>query len=347
MSTLSRRGNNQNTAVYNAVRNYMQSQGMSTMMRSAYGYYDAKPKRAYNKKPKAKKAKAKTKTKSNSKLSAEVKTLKKGLRSLKCEASQSIGTCITRKLAYSQLLSLANVQKVSVVSLGRKSDYEAALVDLKYYDPSAPATLISGDFTAGTYSKEVCFRTIHGTALYKNNFLVPVDITVYLCEPRGDTSINPSSAWLDGIQDSPSNASSVEDLNQFASDYDTFTKLWKITKVIDQRLSAGQSCQASHTIKDVDYSPAYGDVHSLEYQSKNLNSAAFMCVIKGVLGHVGINPCISAAGIDIQFNSKYEVDYDAGCSINYTLLSTNAVYTATTGLVSMAPIADNQSYSPA
>lgn len=285
--------------------------------------------------------------KSNVKLSKDVKLLKKQLYELRA-CDETIGKFTSRRNISASLLSANNLQNSAIAVNSRISDYESILTNLKYYNPSAPATLVTADGTTGTYQKNFLFKSVYSKLLMRNNYQTDAHVMVYLCEPKADTDQSPAQAWTDGIANDPGNVTASTAYNSYPSDYETFRDFWKAKRVCSKILSPGQTAEATHSIKNVCYDPSFSDSHNLEYQ-KGLKSFVWLIVVKGTLSHdtsageVGIQ----AAGIDYMQQDTYTVHYDAGVSLTYVDVN-NTLGTPTNGFVqSHQPISDNISYSVA
>lgn len=291
----------------------------------------------------------KAKSKSNSTLTQEVKSLKKGLRSLKCDQEQSLGHLTYRRSAFDNCTSSVNSQGVVSVGINTLAQMQSVVSNLLYYDPSNPGTLITANYETGTYSRDLCFKSIYGKIKATNNYQVPCECTIYLCEPVADTGSSPSTIWTSAIADNPgTGVSAITDINQYPSDFDTFKKIWKAKRMNCKILQPGQSMSAISEVKDLDYDPAVADVQSDQYQKMNKNRA-WLVVVKGLIAHDTSldQQGLAQAGVDFQYDTTYKLKYDAGVNLSF-VISDNQGSAFTNGAVqSLQPTADNQSYSQA
>lgn len=275
----------------------------------------------------------------------EITKLKRGMKSLKCKADASMGKFTNRFSAFQQLFTGSNLQQAIEMDVNSITQMEAALTGLLYYDPSAPATLVASNLTTGSYSKEICFRSIYSKVTARNNYGMPAHVTIYRCEPVGDTDIDCRDAWVKGIADNPfvttNGVASIASLNQYPSDFDTTRKLWKYHKAVSKLVQPGQEISTSYGIKTIDYDIALADVHSLEYQKK-YKAWSYLIVVHGVAGHApspAITKGICSAGLDIVQDTTYKIEYDAGIQLQYVTVN-NTGGTCTS--VSNKPASANQ-----
>jgi len=329
------------------VQNYV-VQKASDYMSGSPSDFPAQPKRTYAKKSRKPR---RTRPKTNKKLSNDVKSIKKKLRSLEHSENASLGQLTYRNLrAYRVVAATASEQKVAdSLAVNNITAYESVLGELLYYNPSAPATLVNAAGTSGTYQKDFLFKTVFGKLTLKNNYQTDCKVLVYLCTPRADTSQSPSSAWTDGIANDAGNVSAITDVGNLPSDFDTFRDFWKAKRVTSQVLAPGQSVQVSNAVNDVNYDPSFSDSHALLYQTK-IKAFQWLVIVRGNVGHdtvdsseVGLLQC----GVDILQEETYVVNYDAGINLSYVHVNSTLDTFTNGGVESHQPVADNQGFDMA
>lgn len=279
-------------------------------------------------------------------LKREVCKLSNQIKELKHSESASLGKMTYRVLTTKRQLVGDNVQNVEQHSINSTTKYEAALANLKYYDPATPGTLITADAATGSYQKNFLVKSIYSKLDIRNNYQSDADITVYLCRVKADSSLSPATAWGDGIATDAGNVAASSELSQYPTDYDVFNDLWTCKRVAHKVLSPGESMTATHSLENVEYNPALVDEHSASYQQRYA-SCVWLTVLRGTAAHDTSldQQGLQAAGVDILQTQVWKVSYDAGINLSYVMVS-NTLDTPTTGFVqSHQPIPDNITYS--
>lgn len=279
-------------------------------------------------------------------LKKEVCKLSNQIKELKNSESASLGAMIYRTQWPHRIVSTTNTQGVYRTNINRTSDYEGALALLKYYDPATPGTLITADASTGSYQKNFLIKNLYSKLELRNNYQTDVELTVYLCRVKADSSISPSTAWGDGIATDAGNVTAVTELGQYPNDYDVFRDLWSCKRVVHKVLSPGESTLATHSVDDVEYNPALVDEHSAVYQQR-FKSSEWLVVVKGCVSHDTTldEQGLSAAGVDMIHHRTWQISYDAGVNLSYVMTSIN-MDTPTNGFVqSHQPTPDNIAYS--
>lgn len=272
------------------------------------------------------------------------KQLSKKVKELERLTEADIGTLTFRDREADRILSSVNSQAVSNYICVSSAAVEEVIAQLRYYDPTAPTALVTADGATGTYQKEFYFKTIFTQLHMANNYQVPADVSVYLCEAKVDTSINPATAWANGLTDSSNVANT--DINIYPSDSDQLTDLYNVKRVFNRVLMPGRTASVKYSPKPFSYDPSFTDSHSQTYQ-KAFRGAVWLVVLRGVLGHdtTANEQGILGSGLDIEVKRTFVVKYPAGADIKYTY-STNGLSSFTNaGVISNKPVSDNQSYS--
>lgn len=222
--------------------------------------------------------------------------------------------------------------------------YESVLGNLKFFNPSAPGTLISASGATGTYYREYLFRSVSSIHTVKNNYQIPCKVTLYYCTVKNDTNIGPITAFTDGISDGSNAASTSLFIN--LTDSDEFNDLWRIAKKKTKLLLPGRQMSLSYRFNNMLYSPATYDSHTSTYQ-KRFKCFVVICRVEGVQAHdsAANEVGFTNAGVDVTWRTSYKVQYDAGGDINYLYVSENQDSFTNGPLVSSMPVADNINYS--
>lgn len=292
------------------------------------------------------KLRKKYRPRSNAKLTRDVARLKATTKQLKFSDESSNGTMTYRLHTSHAIIAGENVQNSIGYDGWSVSDMETALANLKYYNPSAPTTLVTADATTGSYNKQVHFKSITASLEIRNNYQSDCNLVVYLCKPRDDTSIGPTTAWSNGATDGANVG--ITDTAVYPNDFKQFRDLWTAKRVQSSCLNPGQTVKVSHSERDIMFDPSTIDEHNLTYQ-KYYGNFVFLVVVKGVISHdanLSSQRGLEGVGVDILRKRTAIVNYDAGIGLEYIHADTTGLDTATTGFVqSHQPVSDNLTYS--
>lgn len=285
-----------------------------------------------------------------SKMGKKVCKIENQMRDLKFSENASLGTMIYRRASKSALTCGVGAQGVGIYTGNSKTHIETSLALLKYYNPATPGTLTTADFSTGSYQRQVLIKQNSSSLLLRNNYQQDAHVKVYLCVNKGSTSTSPLTAWAAGIADQTSNgpAGDYTDQYQYLTDYQVVKDLYQVKKVLDTNLSPGQSAKVSHSVQDFEFDPSYVDVQTNDFQ-KVFKSWHFIVVLEGTLAHdtTLTQYETSQAGLDILYQRKYVISYDAGVNIKFIYLDNTQQSFTNGGVQSHQPVSDNIGYSVA
>ncbi len=273
-----------------------------------------------------------------------VSGLKKQVKELRRVAESDMGTHVARLRNTARVVAGVNGMGQASFDLNTTTLIEAELANLRYYNPSDPATLVTAAGATGTFQKEFYVKRSFSKATAVNNYQVPALVTMYMCTPREDTSTNPQTAFTSGLTD-VGNPTATSPL-VYLTDSILFKDLWNIASSKKRLLQPGEALTISHSSKPYQYDPSLVDVHALLFQNRY---GGLSCVIRceGTLAH---DTSASEQGftnvtVDVSCDHTWEILYAAGADI-HTVNITNSSNTFTNaGVVSNKPVSDNQSFS--
>lgn len=224
---------------------------------------------------------------------------------------------------------------------------ELAAGNLRYFDPSNPATLVTASAAAGTYSRAIHFDSVYSKCTIRNNYQIPVKVTILSFVPKNDTNIGPTTFYSNGITDQTISGSTTQVLS-YISDIDLVNDNWKILKSKSKLLQAGSELSLGYSGKSFDYDPANFDTHSLTYQKK-YKCQVWVVRIEGALAHDNTlnNVGLAQGTVDYRVETVHRISYDAGITLNDYSYSYNGASFTNGAVVSNKPVADNQAYSHA
>jgi len=274
------------------------------------------------------------------------KSLKKQVKNIQQSLKSERGILIWRAKDCAALNSTISNVAYAEYSINNLSNMETCLANLRYYNPSDPATLVTASAATGSFYKSFLFKSIYALIDLTNNYQIPCTVRVYVCQVKDDTNITPNTAFENGLADvgNPDNTSPL----CFPTDSPQFTEMWRILKTVDRKLLPGRKMTVSHSVKNIQYDPSLSDSHTSAYQTR-YKPFVFYVRICGVEGHdttVTTEHGTLAAGVDVEVRKTFTVEYDAGADIK-TIVLADASDTSFTnaGVVSSMPVSDNIGYS--
>lgn len=259
-------------------------------------------------------------------------------------AESDMGTHIQRIRDVYRQLSSVNQKAHGGAIASSTAVLETVLSELRYYDPSAPSALVQASGATGSYQKEFYFEKVYSKITIRNNYQLPVDVSLYACVPKVDTSITPNTAFTNGLADIGNPTSTCPLL--YPTDSEQFNDLWKIDKSKKKSLKPGEQISLAWSGKSFQYDPSFVDSHALSYQKK-YSSLVWHFTNSGVLAHDSSfdEQGLAQSGIDVIVDTTFIVKYAAGADIKYLVCTDNSDTFSNGALASSMPVADNIGYS--
>lgn len=301
----------------------------------------------------------KCRTMGRRKLSRKVCHLEKRVQNLTFAENASLGTFTHRKIrpgGYSHGTGATNygittggdgkTYGVSLVEGLVMDDFNDSVQYLKYYNPATPGTLTVADGKTGTYDRRYLFKSVYASIECRNNYQIDCKLKVYLLTPKQSSSVNPVTAWANGITaNGDASITSYLQIGQYPNDYSDFKDVWKAKLHCKATLAPGQTMTCSHGVKNIEYDPAAYAQHTAAFQSKYKNFL-FLIVVEGTVGHetATVTTGLARAGVDARVNVTRVVQYDAGVNISFQKVE-NGLQDATGAVQSHQPIPDNITFS--
>ncbi len=241
-----------------------------------------------------------------------------------------------------------NEQNIVELQCPNVTTLQGCVDDLRFFNPSAPATLITANLQSATFAQDI-LMSHYTKIILKNNYQSNVTLKIYLCKVKADTGISPVTAVTNGLADNPSAAIVITDLSVRPRDSEQFRDLWSSKLVKSKVLKPGQSCSASYGSGQFTLDPATLDSHTSAFQRK-LKGAGFLIVMEGEMGHnTEATNDIGSEEVRLDVRREFVIKcwYDAGGVDLRDLQITNAFDTITSTLLlaSHEPDVDNKSFS--
>lgn len=264
----------------------------------------------------------------------------------KIEADQSTHTHRYRNV--NQRLCSTGLAPFSAINNFTVSDLQTAMANLRYYDPSAPTVPITADASSGTFSRNITIDKLYSKTCIQNNYQVPVNVTVYLFEPRDDTSVTVGTYHSNGVSDQAVGAGYTSNsVLCYPTDINMLMDTYRITKSKSKRLMPGAQLKMGKAFKSFKFNPALFDTHNLEYQHK-YRSHVWAIRLEGDFGHdnaVANQLNTLAGGVDTYTDITIKFIYDGGKSFDDFSATNNSDTFTNAGVVSNRPVVDNQGYT--
>jgi len=291
--------------------------------------------------------KSRKKTKKTQPKATVDKMQNKQIRNIQKQLKTDTSTKIRRGVVYDSILTSRNQSQFFALPLFTKNDYEAAITNLKYFDPSNPGTLLTANGNTGTYQRNFNFVKGYAKINLRNNYEVPVRVRLYHLRCAEDTTINPQTRFTQGLADV--GITNANGINVYPTDSHEFMNSWPIVTSKMRTLTPGKTVSMIATFKDVHFNPADLDERNLTYQ-RGFKTQAFGIRIVGVQGHAQVgDPSVdqhgsTQCGVDYELVSTLECKYDGGNDHIDIEVSQDSTLTAP-GYVSAAPNALNRTFS--
>lgn len=276
----------------------------------------------------------------------ELSKLRKQVKDINKKLAYDDSLCRYKACQYDSLTSSVNQTAYQSYNITSDSILDASIANLRYFDPSTPGTLITADVGTTAYQSETLIK-VFSTITCRNNYQVPLELDIYLCRCRGDTSIAPQTAFTNGMSDQGGPTSTSMLL--YPSDSDEFNSLWKIAKHQRYVLEPGRQVSLSCSSKQITYSPSLADSHSFAYLHKN-QGMVWLVRIHGVVAHDSSldQQGLIASGVDVTCKVVCDVRYDSGGpALNDVVISDGFSAFTNGAVVANKPVSDNQAYSQA
>lgn len=226
------------------------------------------------------------------------------------------------------------------------TNIEAAMQNLRYYNPSVPGTLVTADASTGTYARQIHFESVYQKLTVKNNYQVPAKVTIISFMPKKDTNNTPTGLYSSGITDQTISGSATSPLS-YITDIDMVTDTWKVVASKSRVLLPGREMHMTHRTKPFDYDPSVVDTQTNAYQ-RQFQAQLFVIRVEGVIAHdstLSEHTSLTAA-VDVLKDTKFVMTYDAGVNLNdYSYNNAADASFTNSGLVSSMPVSDNITYS--
>lgn len=244
--------------------------------------------------------------------------LDKQVKDIKYRLNNDMATHTNRNIDVLRIKSDFGEQKLTHIEMNTSTRLEGAVANLRYYDPSNPATLITADGAAGGYSRQLTIRNVNCTTTFRNNFLVPANLVIYEVVPRDDTSLDPESTVINGMVDQYQISPTTTQPNTYPSDIDQFREIWRIVKTTKKKLQAGMECEYKYNSGKYTFDPSVFDSHPFNYQ-KQYKASVLLIKVYGDLCHSSTAAAqigLMEASLDVWTIRTVQIEYDAGTSLN-------------------------------
>ncbi len=133
-------------------------------------------------------------------IGSKTKKLVKKVQSIEARLKASDASQTHRFITAGKIQGVINANASGLRGTFNIGNLETALTNLRYYDPGTN-TLTTNNAVSATYTRKFYIESSSVKVRTRNNYGVPVDVTVYHCRPKGSTTVSPDSAWANGWVD--------------------------------------------------------------------------------------------------------------------------------------------------
>lgn len=243
----------------------------------------------------------------------QVAQLRKQVRTLQRRVQAGLGTYVYKRMASASVSAADKAVQVGSYEASNVSKIQGAIDALPVYDPTT-GVLTPTDFNSGTIQKQVEIAKTFSRVTCRNNYEKPCKVTIYLCSPKSDTSLNPVTTIDNGLSDVGSSLSRST-IMIYPTDSSQFKDLWKIRKRTSRFLMPGRSVRLTNFCRSFMYDTSFEDSHGLQFQSR-WYAHVYMIRVEGVPAHGATSgEGSSNAKVDCLFETHYTIKYDAGADI--------------------------------
>ncbi len=274
----------------------------------------------------------------------KVKKLSTQMRNVQRIAKADIGTLTYRNRESRDLQISQGFNNVTSLSLIPITIIQSAISSLPYFDPSSPGVNIFADGNTGTYQRNFRMKP-SSRVTCRNNYRVPVNVRLYLCLPKENTSVNAATAYTIGITDIIQSPSININNLVYPTDSVTLGLLYRIIWSKQMVLQPGQQYTKSHGYPSFNYDPSFDDTEGSTFYP-NYCGAQMLVRGEGVVGHDSVADEMGTmqCAIDMQFDRVLKVTYGAGVQVQSLVVDDGGDIFSNTGIISNKPAAINQAY---
>lgn len=185
------------------------------------------------------------------------------------------------------------------------ADFNTTIDEVPYVDPTLPSTEKQFNMSVVSQPQKVKFSWT-GKAVFRNNYLYPCDITIYLLAPKQDTNNSPGDDVQNGLtQLANAGITTWAAYNLYPTDSKRFVQGWKIIKMQKLRLQTGDEMTFHHS-ENFTYDPKdYANIGTT-YQRKYSRVLFTRC--SGVVAHESATPAnvgTAPTELDVMATRKF------------------------------------------
>ena len=200
------------------------------------------------------------------------------------------------------------------------SQIETAIAQLRDYDITTPASLVSNAQLSGTYNRIISITGVLQTLTLRNNSTGPTRVRVYCIAPKESTNQPATTLIANGFASNVAGALTETSPYVYPTDSKLFTKAYKINCTEDVLLHPGEEQKFTLRSKKFDYNPILADTETDAYQ-KRYGSCGFLIRVMGVISHdatATTNVGYSPAFVDAVWKIAIKISHTTGTQLgNY------------------------------
>lgn len=275
-----------------------------------------------------------------------VTKLSKRVSKLSHEVGASLGKLTHRNLFSWSLTVDQNKSLTHDVVISARGQVAQPLKALPFY-VAATNSIQVVDATLGGFQREYQFTSTSVKCVLRNNYRVPVQVRSCFVVPKSDTGVGPTEAFEDGLLD----AGLLDPESSLIrwSDSQVYTDLWRSISgsFKDVILLPGEQILMSTNLGSFDYQIAttLEDTQTYRVADKPIS---LMVQIRGIIAHDSVDVTqhgLSGAALDISLEVIRKITYNAGASIERSVLLDQTTDFSNSAIVAATPAAALQSFA--
>jgi hypothetical protein len=193
---------------------------------------------------------------------------------------------------------------------------EAALGNLRFFNPAVPGTLTSANAASGTFLRKYEFKYMKVDMTWRCASTNGGTVTAMIVLPKRNGDDTPLTTFTNGIADQGVGGALVkEQPSIWITDSAQFNEKYKIVKKIHKHLEPGQQLTLSYNTGCYRYDPTAfdDDPTSVRKDAKQVFMVA--SILGDLVGEQGNPFTVTYGQTSMQFmmSQQWKVEYDAGC----------------------------------
>lgn len=245
---------------------------------------------------------------------SEVKRMKASIKRLEkascCDLSTARYYTNTTPVNNVSAIGETGYTQIDNFAIGEVEDMVSAL---RFFDPSAPATLVTANTTLGNYNRDISIKGMESTLVLSTELTFPVEVEVYCCHPKAPLMSSPYDSVTSGL--TAQGCSVHTSPLVYPQMSDTFRENWRVSKVVKKTLLPGTVLEVTISDKKEFSFNTQSIISGGDHSQPRIHTSWFLIRYVGRLarGPLDIDPVtIYRSKIVSYVKRKAIIQYDAG-----------------------------------